>query len=414
MSHRTILIIGCLLAASFLLVACAGPEGLAGSPGPAGPAGPEGPQGPPGKTGPEGPSGAAAASADYVGSSTCAGCHKDLYDQYVKSGHAWNLNPVVDGQPPTYPFTTLPNPPDAYTWKDISYVIGGYNWKTRFVDKQGYIITDKPRAVISDTAYLNQYNLANSILAMDAGWVNYHPGEKNLKYDCGSCHSTGYSPEGNQDKLPGIVGVWAEPGTKCEACHGPGSLHASNPRVVSMKIERDAELCSQCHIREAVESVKVKDGFIDHNEYSGEPNQSKHIIMRCVVCHDPHTGVVQLRQAGLQTTETACNACHYKQAKYQNSAVHPKLAACIDCHMPRIIKSAWGDPAKYSGDLRAHLMAIDPQQIGQFSQNGATILPQIGLDYACRSCHVQGGKATPKTDEQLIAKAVGYHSPPPP
>jgi hypothetical protein len=53
-----------------------------------------------------------------------------------------------------------------------------------------------------------------------------------------------------------------------------------------------------------------------------------------VVCHDPHTLVVQLRQAGEQTTRTECQNCHFQQAKFQDSAIHPNAAACIDCHMP--------------------------------------------------------------------------------
>jgi hypothetical protein len=59
-------------------------------------------------------------------------------------------------------------------------------------------------------------------------------------------------------------------------------------------------------------------------------------------------------------------------------------------------------------------MAIDPTQVGQFSEDGKTALSQISLDFACRGCHVEGGKASPKTDEQLIDKATGYHNPPAP
>ena len=63
----------------------------------------------------------------------------------------------MDGKAPTYPFTKIEKLPEGYTWNDISYVIGGY-WKARFMDKKGYIITDKPGATVSDTKYLNQWN----------------------------------------------------------------------------------------------------------------------------------------------------------------------------------------------------------------------------------------------------------------
>ncbi|UCF27833.1 MAG: hypothetical protein JSW42_14610, partial [Chloroflexota bacterium] len=192
----------CLLMLSVLMViiaglaACAGSEGPEGPSGPAGPPGPEGPQGPPGEegpagpVGPEGPAGAGATGTEYVGSAVCSGCHKDIYDKFIQSGHPWKLNPVVDGQPPDYPFTGLPELPEGYTWDDISYVIGGYNWKARFIDQDGYIITDEPGAT-GNEEYLNQYNFANPIVGTEASWVTYHSGEEDLPYTCGSCHTTG-------------------------------------------------------------------------------------------------------------------------------------------------------------------------------------------------------------------------------
>ena len=59
------------------------------------------------------------------------------YNQFMKSGHAFNLNKVVNGKPPGYPFTTLPELPEGVTWDDVTYVIGGYHWKARFVGKDG-------------------------------------------------------------------------------------------------------------------------------------------------------------------------------------------------------------------------------------------------------------------------------------
>ncbi len=77
--------------------------------------------------------------------------------------------------------------------------------------------------------------------------------------------------------------------------------------------------------------------------------------------------------------------------------------------MPRIVKSAWGDAAKFTGDIRTHLMAIDPDSLTSLSADGKTANSQIGLDFACKHCHVQGGKASAKSDEQLKALARNYH-----
>lgn len=56
-------------------------------------------------------------------------------------------------------------------------------------------------------------------------------------------------------------------------------------------------------------------------------------------------------------------------------------------------------------------MAIDPDQIGQFSEDGKVALSQIGLDFACRSCHNADGIAPELSDGMLSGVAEGYHTP---
>ena len=400
---KKILIIAALLVTMALLVACAGPQGEQGPMGPAGSAGPEGPQGPAGNKGDTGPAGIPGPTgAEYVGDQTCGGCHKDIYDTYMKSGHPWKLNKVVDGKAPNYPFTNKTktfNPPVGYTWDDILYVIGGYYWKANFIDKEGYIITDEPGKT-GDTGYLNQWNYANLIIGKDADWVSYHAGEEKLPYDCGACHTTGYSPDGNQDNLPGLVGTWAQDGVRCEECHGPGSLHIQNPKGINMHIDRDSESCARCHSRGHSGTIAVKDGFIDTAGQYDELFQSKHITLRCTLCHDPHSGVVQLAVAETQTTRTQCSSCHWKQAKNMKH----RSIECKECHMPRLGMIAWGNPDWYSGDMRTHLMAIDSSALLQFNQDGTLATTQIALDFACRHCHF-----TTKTDEELLTMAAGMH-----
>ena len=390
-----------------------GPAGSAGPTGPAGPAGAKGATGPAGSAGPAGakgaagstgPAGAAASlAADYVGSSVCAACHAEIAEVFNKSGHPYKLNKVVDGVPPEYPYTEVPNPPDGYTWDDITYVIGGYNWKARFIDKDGYIITG------ADESATTQYNFPNPDVGTAAGWAGYHAGEVEKPYNCGTCHTTGYQPIGHQDDLPGMTGTWAEPGIQCEACHGPGSNHITAPYGVAMTIDRDAAQCGSCHLRGAPEAINAKGGFVRHHEQYEELFQSKHRALDCVACHDPHKGVVQGRKEGTATVRVECESCHFQQENFQKSTVMKQVADCIDCHMPRIVKSAVGDADAYTGDIRAHLWAIDPYSTAQFSEDGSTAISQNSLDFACKVCHRTGGSALVKTDEELKAEAIGYH-----
>jgi hypothetical protein len=415
MKIRVVLpILACLFLAG-LLAACAGgaaTEGAEGPPGPTGPTGPQGPAGAPGIPGPPGP----VAASEYVGDQVCAGCHPDLYATYSKSGHTWIHNEVVEGKPPAYPFTKPAQLPKGYTWADILYTIGGYNWKTLFIDQQGYIITDKPDSS-GDTEYLNQWNFKNSRVGKESAWVQFHPGEAKLLFTCGTCHTTGYSASGNQDGLPGLVGTWAQDGVRCEACHGPGSLHASSPAIVGMKIDRASSLCGECHFEADLETVEPVDPATLAHPVSATLYRGKHMILDCVICHDPHTGVIQQIEANLPPTRTQCAECHTQEARYQNNAAHTRInLSCTACHMPTIAKAAWGNPSNFVGDIHSHQVAIDPTRIDQLDNttNPATyLLAPTGLNFACRQCHVNGTSQA-RTDEELILAATGYHNRPAP
>ncbi|HEX7973430.1 MAG TPA: cytochrome c3 family protein [Anaerolineales bacterium] len=356
----------------------------------------------------------------------------------MKSGHPWQLNQVKDGKTPAYPFSqTVLQPPQGYTWQDITYIIGGYNWKARFLDKNGYIVTGPPDGS-GGADYLNQFNLSNPLLSKNGTWVNYHSGEAKLPYNCGACHTTGYSANGHQDKLEGITGTWAEPGVQCEACHGPGSLHASNPTGVRMIIERDSALCTQCHLpgpqrtpaadgattaaatqtvtsTQGVSSTQVTAAnlFIQHNDQYGGMFLGKHDILSCLSCHDPHTGVVQASQTTTPASASqVCASCHFQEAQFQKNQKHTAVnVSCIDCHMPRLIQSAWSIPQRYTADIRSHVMTIDPYLINQAGPDGQPISQAVSLDLACRQCHNQQ-LGSVKADQQLTNMAIGYHARP--
>jgi hypothetical protein len=416
MKTRKLILLIPLLLIPVLLAACVGPEGAMGPQGLAGPAGPIGPQGPQGLQGEQGPAGSP--GADYMGDQVCSACHGELYAVYMRSGHPWMLNKVQNGQAPAYPFTKIETLPQGYTWEDILYVVGGYYWKALFLNQEGYIITDAPN-LSSNTAYLNQYNFANDLLGKKAQLVAYKSGERELQFTCGACHTTGYRAGGYQENLPGLAGTWAQPGVRCEACHGPGSQHVNDPEGVEMKIERDAEACARCHGLGEKDLVEATSGFIDHHEQYEDLFQGKHLALKCVDCHDPHSGMIQLEMAGQETLEARCENCHFEQARFQNNEIHAALDLdCLECHMPYIIKTAWGDAEKHTGDLRTHLVAIDPYQVEQYYTvmkgdiEQSYSVSQVSLNSACRHCHHEGGRGMVKTDEQLLAGALNYHTPP--
>lgn len=385
-----------------LLAGCIGSQGEEGPVGPAGPAGVPGPPGPQGES--------ASAAQDFIGSNQCGSCHEEEFERFSLSGHPYKLTKIEGGQPPTFPFDDrtggVTEPPEGYSWEEISYVIGGFGWKARFIDQNGYIITGDENAT-------TQYNFANEAVGTEAGWVPYHAGEQK-PYDCGSCHTTGYDPVGHQDNLEGIIGTWAFPGIQCEECHGPGSLHADNPYGVRMVLDRSSQLCGRCHIRGNPAEIDASSGFIKHHEQYEELFSSKHFATSCITCHDPHASSVFIHEEinpdkGIRQQ---CDTCHWQQL-FQNNRLHLGVE-CTDCHMPPMAKSAVGNLDNYTGDIKAHLFSIntDPQA-PQFDEEGAFSSPYITLSYACMQCH-NGDLASELELETLQDMADGYHTKPTP
>ncbi|MFN2201167.1 MAG: cytochrome c3 family protein, partial [Caldilineaceae bacterium] len=328
---------------------------------------------------------------------TCQGCHEELYASYMETGHPHIQNLVMDGEAPQYPFSEVENPPEGYEWSDILYVIGGYGWKARFVDKDGYLIT-------GDEGATTQYNLYNENLDMGDDWVAYHAGEQ-IAYDCAVCHATGYIPEGNQDDLPGLIGTWAEDGVGCEACHGPGSNHVNNPYQVEMQIVRDSALCGQCHQLPEPENIDADEGFFAHRGAYAELYTSKKRVMDCVDCHDPH----QSTKYGDSVDDRAlCAECHFEQAEYQKISDR-RHASCTDCHMPQATVFAIGSPELHMGDMRTHVFGVNVGAETKFNDDGSTSMPYLTVDYTCKGCHNDEGRGGPMADEDLVQAATGYH-----
>ncbi|MBI4702732.1 MAG: hypothetical protein HY744_16545 [Deltaproteobacteria bacterium] len=360
-----------------------------------------------------GGAGGGVAGLGYVGSESCKLCHESEYELVSNSGHPYKLTKVEGDKAPSRPFdaTTggVPAPPLGLKWSDIGYVVGGFGWKVRYVGQDGYLVTggadDK-----------TQWNFPNETIGTQGSWAAYKPGEK-VPYDCGGCHTTGWVPCAvgddtcaHQDGLEGMAGSFAEAGVRCEACHGPGSLHGAQPYLVDAKVDRSPEACGKCHRRDAVEQIEAKGGFVDHHEQWDELFQSKKHVMRCIDCHDPHQSS-KFAHPGLNPDKgirVACISCHVGYDANQKSKLMANLD-CVACHMPRLVKSAAAVPAKHTGDIRSHMFAINPDAAApQFSEDGKQARPYLTLPWACNHCH--GIFADDKPLGELAAMAKGYHA----
>ncbi|NIM70631.1 MAG: hypothetical protein GTN86_08405 [Xanthomonadales bacterium] len=316
---------------------------------------------------------------DYWGAEDCADCHPDNYENWVASGHRFILMHSAEARNRAIPL------PAGLTWDDISYVIGGHKRKARFLDTDGYIITGDGNGPGN-----NQFNF------LTGEWSDYHAGEANLVYDCGACHTTGYTADGNPDGLPGIQGTFAFAGVQCEACHGPGD---------TMQVDGTAAMCGECHSRGDTATIQASGGFIRHqaqyNEFLASPHSDQ---LACVSCHNPH-------KQSQWSIKTECEDCHATQAAaYANNVMYDAGVECTDCHMPMATLSA--QPlGPHQGDLKTHLFRINPGANYQmFSGNGSQVnldgngKGAVNVEFACKSCH--GNRST----SWLATNAEGFHS----
>ena len=315
-------------------------------------------------------------SADYVGSDQCFSCHQEQYNYWQASGHPWKLRKAEKAR-----YSKLPLPP-GYSWDDISYVIGGAVKKARFIDQEGFIITSAKDGSEAKT----QYNIE------DGSWSFYHKGEKK-PYQCGPCHMTAYSPDGNQDGRPGMIGTWLEDGITCEECHGPGSDHIRKPAKVNVIINTSAEACGKCHQRGGIPSAPpAKGGFIRHHEQINELRVGPHAEMDCLQCHDPHQRAI--------LTEPNCGDCHDEILQKFAKDVHARAGReCIDCHMPRVTKSAI-KLNSYTADVRTHIFKIntDPNAdmfrvVEEKGKKSTFAKGFVTVDFVCLGCHGSRDKA---------------------
>ena len=337
----------------------------------------------------------------YVGAATCATCHAGIATTFGASLHPGMVT-VVNGQRPSAPPNLPDNPPAGKAWADITYVLGGWGWKARFV-------MPDMQVVVGENA---QYDIPTAQFEQGA-WAAYHVGETTpYNYACFRCHTTGPDEATN---------TFVQPGVQCEACHGMGKLHAQNPPGT---IVRDASAaCGRCHSRDPNGTrIVAEDGFLANHQQYAELKAGPHHELTCTACHDPHKGIRGGQVGGIVQACTSAGCHEGQEASGHNYEVDGHPITCIDCHMSRATRSA-RSINKYQGDVRTHIFKIHQDAEGAEGQadmfetvgDSTWVKPDYGvtLDYACYSCHRDeegvGGDRMVRSLAQLYAKAPVIH-----
>ena len=120
-------------------------------------------------------------------------------------------------------------------------------------------------------------------------------------------------------------------GLQCEACHGPGALHARNKKGEAINnfkadgkqtLEERNQVCLSCH-----------EGTTRTAWHASAHERAN---LACTSCHQIHQEAD--RVLAKATESLVCQSCHKQQkADFQKASSHPVRQgkmACSDCHAP--------------------------------------------------------------------------------
>ena len=323
---------------------------------------------------------------DFAGSSSCAGCHKDIYNSHVKTAHfltsAETNDIFVKGS-----FDTGKN---KYTFNSSVVVkmekrADGYYQVEYFKDS---VKKERRMDIVVGSGTMGQSSLSwqdNRLFQMPITyfsaahqWSN-SPGfpdrvvfNRVITSRCLECHSTfaktisdpGKEPE-EFDRTKFIYGV------DCEKCHGPATKHVQfqteHPDDTTAKFiinpasftrQQKLDLCALCHggrlqkIKPSFSFTagdKLSDYFLTdtfpprpelidvHGNQYGLLRASKCFKMSgmtCNTCHDVHEN----QKGKIAQFSQKCMSCH-GDINAIGGVTHRRLGMqvkinCVDCHMP--------------------------------------------------------------------------------
>jgi predicted CXXCH cytochrome family protein len=211
---------------------------------------------------------------------------------------------------------------------------------------------------------------------------------------CAPCHDT-HVDRGWDDASATYTTTVSERGVGCEACHGRASAHAADPKVPVPTVSPSTESCLPCHSRRTAltassdapgagetfldrfrpvglddTSAFWPDGQVRDEVFEGESFLSSRMAavgVRCVDCHDAHTGRT------VREGDALCLGCHDRLpgfVRHDHHAEGSEGARCTACHMPTKV-----------------FMQRDVRHDHGFTIPDPGLGVEAGVPDACTSCH---------------------------
>lgn len=265
------------------------------------------------------------------------------------------------------------------------------------------------------------------------GGEDRHPGEwghwtgRGMTWNsmCAACHNTRLRKNYEADS-DSYRTAMAEMGVGCEACHGPMAAHNTwqqehrnkkgDPAIKLLSRDQMLDTCGSCHSRRAELTGDFTPGesFFDHYtlvipdetetfypdgqiheedyEFTSFLGSKMHAAgVRCVDCHDPHSGKTRLPGNALCLT---CHAAPILPAPKIDPVSHSHHQAgqsgndCVECHMPQTT-----------------YMQRHARHDHGFTIPDPLLTKELGVPNACARCHPQ------RSTDWLIEQVDRWYGP---
>jgi len=325
---------------------------------------------------------------DYVGTSECSDCHRDVVRQHDDTAHARTLSDDEDAILANFETgdeaRTVQFPGDEaarpFTADDVAFVVGTGKYVQRYlfeVDRNEYRVL--PAEWDVQAGEWRALTLAESWEDPAYDW----------EQSCAYCHVTGYNFERDR---------WEDDGVYCEACHGGGENHVEeardagrNPSEEELTTIRgaiqpgsDSQVCGQCHSRGT-----SADGRPFPVGYYPGATLTDTFTLVTLTQTDHWWASGHARQMNMQYNEwvgsahaqndTDCTDCHnpHSEAEFPDQLVSDGYALCVSCHNQNPAEGS-PDPVQ---EMWEGLPVVDQ------------VLPEPGIHYlaeegpTCATCH---------------------------
>ncbi len=393
---------------------------------------------------------ATAGANDFVGSTTCASCHAEVYQAWRGSHHdlamqhadAASVLGDFDDADFTYGGTTT-----TFFRRD-----GGHFVRTDGPDGK---LTEYPVAYTFGVSPLQQYLIPfpdgrlqalsiawDSRPAADGGqrWFHLYPNEivdhrdelhwtgpqQNWNFMCASCHSTNLD-KGFDADTGTFETTWSEVNVGCEACHGPGSEHLHwatldpgrraesehkgfagfqlDP-VTAWPIDQDTgsakpqpggggnqvEVCADCHSRRAeiAPGHERSTRLFDHFAPALLTEDLYHADGQI---DDEVFEWGSFVQSRMHEAGVVCSNCHEPHSLELRA---PGDAVCAQCHLPQRFATPTHHHHEQEGDgarcVSCHMpektyMVVDPRHDHSLRIPRPDQSVAFGTPNACSNCH---------------------------